>query len=143
MILPAEGGEEAAREPIATFGELIALDRLRVLPGDGMLYLQLDWRALRAVQRDYKLFVYLFNGEGELVVQLDTMPRDWAAPTSTWSAGETLGDLVSLDTFDLPAGAYRLSLGLYDAATQERLPLRLPDGSLVPDAALQKEIRLP
>lgn len=143
LILPVEGGEAAAEEPVASFDELIALDRLRLLPGDGMLHLQLDWRALRAVEQDYKLFVHLFNSAGELVAQLDTMPRDWAMPTSTWSAGETLGDLVSLDTFDLPAGAYRLSLGLYDAATQDRLPLRLPDGALAPDAALQKEIRLP
>jgi len=54
-----------------------------------------------------------------------------------------MSDLVTLDTHGLPAGTYTLSMGLYDAASQERLPLRLPDGSLAPNSTLQREVCLP
>ncbi len=145
LVLPPEGTAPDAVdvEPIAVFDDQITLTRLLPLPGDHMLHLQLDWNVLQDLDRDYKLFVHLLNDGGELVGQLDTMPRDWTVPTSAWRAGEAVSDLVSLDTHGLPAGAYTLSLGLYDAITGERLPLRLPDGSLAPDSTLQQEIYLP
>jgi len=145
LLLPAEGDLPlpADAPPVATFGGRIALVELRIMPGDGMLHLQFTWQALADVGRDYKLFVHLVDGAGALVVQVDTMPRDWTAPTAAWRAGDVVGDLVSLDTYGLPPGVYTLSLGLYDAATQERLELCLPDGASVPDAALRREVALP
>lgn len=145
LILPVERTplSTASGTRVATFDDRIALTGLQLIPGDRMLHLQLDWRALQDVEQDYKLFVHLLNGGGELVRQLDTMPRDWAAPTSAWHKDELVSDLVSLDTDGLPAGTYTLSMGLYDAATQERLPLHLPDGSPVPNSTLQREVRLP
>ena len=137
---PSAGGDAT---PLATFDGQIALTKMRLLPGDQMLHLQLDWSAMRDIERDYKLFVHLFDDAGELIGQVDTMPRDWTAPTSGWRAGDGVSDLVSLDTCGLPAGDYTLSMGLYDAASQERLSLRRPDGSLAPDSVLQREVRLP
>jgi len=145
LILPAEGVTSATVNtvPIATFDDQIALIRIQLLPGDQMLHLQFDWSALQGISRDYKLFVHLLDDEGELLRQLDTMPRDWTAPTSVWHKDEAMSDLVTLDTHGLPAGTYTLSMGLYDAASQERLPLRLPDGSLAPNSTLQREVCLP
>ncbi|MBL7066203.1 MAG: hypothetical protein ISS49_18660 [Anaerolineae bacterium] len=145
LILPSEGATPAAVdvEPVATFDDQIALTRFLLLPGDQMLHLQFDWNALQEIDRDYKLFVHLLDNGGQLVSQLDTMPRDWTAPTSAWRTGEAVSDLVSLDTYGVTAGAYTLSIGLYDAVTGERLPLRLPDGSLAPNSTLQREVYLP
>ncbi len=144
-ILPAEAVTPASVNavPIATFDDQIALIGMQLLPGDQMLHLHLNWNALQEIDRDYKLFVHLLDGEGELLRQSDAMPRDWTAPTSGWHKDEVVSDLVTLDTHGLPAGTYTLSMGLYDAVSQERLPLRLPDGSLVPDATLQREVCLP
>ncbi|MFQ6099792.1 MAG: hypothetical protein ACE5OS_00955 [Anaerolineae bacterium] len=141
LILPLASGNGAG--PVATFDDQVVLTRMSFLPGDQMLHLQFDWRAQQDLGRDYVLFVHLFDGEGTLVGQVDTMPRDWTAPTSAWRKGEIVSDLVSLDTYGLPAGTYTLSMGLYDAVSQERLPIRLPDGSLAPNSALQREVRLP
>jgi len=145
LVLPTEEAVPTAvsAAPVATFGNQIALTSVRLLQGDQMLHLQFDWLALQKIDRDYKLFVHLLADEGRLVNQLDTLPRDWSAPTSTWRKGEAVSDLVSLDTYGLPAGTYTLSMGLYDALSQERLPLLLPNGSLAPDATLQQEIHLP
>ena len=145
LILPAEGATPASVDavPVATFDDRIALIGIQLLPGDQMLHLHFDWSALQEIDRDYKLFVHLLDSEGELLRQSDTMPRDWTAPTSAWHKDEMISDLVTLDTRGLPAGTYTLSMGLYDALSQERLPLRLPDGSLAPDSTLQREVCLP
>ncbi|NLF01833.1 MAG: hypothetical protein GX601_12735, partial [Anaerolineales bacterium] len=43
------------------------------------------------------------------------MPRTGAYPTSWWSAGEVVSETIRLPLTDVPAGAYRMALGLYDA----------------------------
>ncbi len=144
LILPREGPRgDAAAPPFASFGERIVLDDLRLIPGDAMLHVDVRWRALVDLSRDYKLFVHLVDGNGKLMDQVDTMPRDWTAPTSTWQESETLRDLVSLDTFGLPAGTYQVNVGLYDAATGDRLSVQLPSGERVADGTLVREVRLP
>lgn len=144
LIGPREGPRrDRSVEPIATFGERIALDDLRLIPGDGMLHVKVRWRALTALSRDYKLFVHLVDRNGELVDQVDTMPRDWTAPTNTWQEGEALPDLVSLDTFDLPAGTYRVIMGLYDPESGDRLSLHLPGGERAAEGMIVREVRLP
>ncbi|MDY6878415.1 MAG: hypothetical protein SWK90_19730, partial [Chloroflexota bacterium] len=145
LILPAEGSTPTSvnAAPIATFDDQIGLIGMQLLPGDQMLHLYLEWHALQDLDRDYKLFVHLLDNKGQLLRQSDVMPHDWAAPTSAWRKDQVLSDLVTLDTYGLPTGTYTLSMGLYETVSQERLPLRLPDGSLAPDATLQREVCLP
>jgi len=51
-------------------------------------------------------------------------------PTSTWRIGEVIHDRHGLLLpADIEPGEYALWTGLYDGATGERLPVRLPDGS--------------
>jgi hypothetical protein len=129
--------------PVAKIGDQIALTDAQIIPGDEMLHLHLTWHALQGIDRDYKLFVHLLDGDGRLVRQVDTMPRDWTAPTSTWPTDEVVSDVVSLDTHGLPGSTYALKVGLYDSTSGERLPLQLPDGSRTPDASLEWEVSLP
>jgi hypothetical protein len=83
----------------------------------------LYWRAREAPSRDYQVFVHLLGGDPEPLTQGDGPPLNGYYPTSMWAAGETLVDPhpLSLPT-DLPAGSYRLLVGMYNLETMERLP---------------------
>ena len=59
---------------------------------------------------------------GAIVAQRDAAPVDWTRPTSGWVEGEVVSDPQPLALpGDLPAGSYRLLVGLYDAETLQRL----------------------
>jgi hypothetical protein len=84
--------------------------------------LTLYWRAQREMDTSYKVFVHLYDGEGEILTQRDRMPGLGARPTSAWEKGEILADryFVPIGS-DVPAGRYQLTVGLYDPQTGERL----------------------
>jgi hypothetical protein len=84
----------------------------------------LRWEAVDKVDADYAIFVHLLDESGALVAQHDGLPQNGYAPTRTWEAGDTVDDRHSVALPpDLPAGGYRLAVGLYDPLTGERLPL--------------------
>jgi 4-amino-4-deoxy-L-arabinose transferase-like glycosyltransferase len=97
--------------------------------------INLYWRATAPIERDYTLFVHLVNGSGERVAQRDLPPRHDDYPPSRWQAGELVIDRADLAIPALPPGQYRLLIGLYDAATGERLPLEVP--GMQPDEAFE------
>ncbi len=107
--------------PIRWEGYEITANRLR--RGD-TLALFVYWRALAPIEQDYTVFLHLLDARGEIVWGEDVMPRAGAAPTTTWVAGRLVNDphVIPLDA-DLPAGAYRLALGLYHQPTLTRLPI--------------------
>ena len=109
----------------------LGLPGAEVPPGsvgpEGRLAVALYWRAAREPTADYRVFVHLLRPDGWIAAQHDGIPRDGARPTIGWAPGGFVEDvhLVELPG-DLPAGAYRLIAGMYDADTGERL--RAPDG---------------
>lgn len=87
------------------------------------------------------MFVHLIDGEGNIVAQSDHQPADGLAPTSIWAPGMTVHDthILTLPA-DLPPGRYRLLVGMYDAQTNQRLPItdtQLPGFN---DAILLEEV---
>jgi len=94
----------------------------------------LYWHAREQVAEDYTVFVHLLTADGQAAAQADGKPLDWTYPTSLWKPGETIRDthVLSLDSA-LPRGDYTIAVGLYDAATGLRLPLRDADGAALPD----------
>jgi hypothetical protein len=85
----------------------------------------------------YKYFVHLFDAEsGELVAQLDGVPRDWSYPTNVWHAGEYVSDRISLPLSGVENGRYRLEVGLYHPDTGERLAAVGEDGEPLPDNSI-------
>jgi hypothetical protein len=52
---------------------------------------------------------------------MDRPPLDGAYPTSTWLPGQTIIDRRSIPLAGVPPGDYRLIVGLYNPATQQRL----------------------
>jgi hypothetical protein len=88
------------------------------------LEVKLYWQPRGAIDQDYTVFVHLVAPDGRLVSQHDAMPQGGALPTSAWMPGETVPDahVLKLDPA-LPAGEYRVEVGLYSLATMERLPV--------------------
>jgi 4-amino-4-deoxy-L-arabinose transferase-like glycosyltransferase len=122
--------------PLATFGDLLRLDRVRFAPDETTFF----WTALRAPGTDYTLFVHLLDADGQMIGQHDGQPFGGDYPTGLWDAGERVRDARA---FALPPAAQRLRIGWYDHQTGQRLPAYRPDGQPWPDNAVLIEVRNP
>jgi hypothetical protein len=78
----------------------------------------LVWQAAQPQEANYTVFVHAVDEDGTILAQADVLP---ARPIPGWAAGEFITQMVPLN---VPPGAAALRIGLYDAATGERLPLR-------------------
>jgi hypothetical protein len=72
-------------------------------------------------------------GTGAILVQSDTVPRRWTYPTVLWKPGEVIVDALELSLEGIAKGQYLLQIGLYDAASGERLSAHSPQGDPYPD----------
>ncbi|NPV68786.1 MAG: hypothetical protein HPY64_16760 [Anaerolineae bacterium] len=104
------------------------------LTAGGVLTLRLYWQADAAPVGDYSLFVHLTPlDERNPVAQWDGPPARLERPTPSWNApSETLVSqpiALSLPP-DLPAGQYRVLVGLYDYVSRVRLPVTISEGDV-------------
>jgi 4-amino-4-deoxy-L-arabinose transferase-like glycosyltransferase len=104
-------------------------------PGD-VLALTLLWQPEVAPTEDYTVFVQLLDPDGQVVAQGDGPPRDGHYPTSWWAPGEIIVDThpISLPP-GLPAGDFRVLVGLYQLADGTRLLVQAEE-TLGPDALI-------
>ena len=111
-------------------------------PGQ-MLDLRLAWRTVAAPAGDYTAFVHIVDAENQLVAQQDRRPLGGVVPTSLWRPGLVVPDdyQVPLPP-DLPAGHYRVLVGLYEGTTGARLPVTQAAAS-AGDAFLLSELTVP
>jgi len=92
-------------------------------PGD-TLPLTLVWEARRRPQTDYAIFVQVRDDQNNTLARADHQPYKALLPTSSWPAGTVLPETTWLSLpLDLPAGTYKIYVGLYRPDTLERLPL--------------------
>jgi 4-amino-4-deoxy-L-arabinose transferase-like glycosyltransferase len=111
--------------------------------------LTLYWKAAEEIGSSYTVFVHVlgdvYNSRRENFIwgQVDRIPLGGTYPTSAWSPGTQMKDayLVPLDS-DAPGGEYLLEVGMYDAATGERLPIGGPDGVSIGDSLILAPIRI-
>ncbi len=108
------------------FGDAISLvgyDWKREIDASGTQFsLTLVWRSDSYTEKSYKVFVhYVDSATGQLLDQSDAVPSDWTHPTQEWKIGEYVVDthILTLPTGNVSGGEIRV--GLYDAATKERL----------------------
>jgi hypothetical protein len=122
----------------AVAGNHIRLAGYDLVTQEDALELHLWWVAERRPSLDYTVFVHLFDpkASGFIVTQSDAQPRGGAYPTRLWLPGEVVGDAVRLSLGDVPAGTYRLAVGLYNGATGDRLVVTEADGLPLPDGRL-------
>ena len=137
LVAPADalpGSDLAPRRPIgARFGEqveLVGIDRAEL--SGGQLEVDLVWRALRPLERDYSVFLHLVDGAGQVVAQADGFAWDGAYPTSAWAIGQPLIDRRRVAA--PAAGPHQLRIGLYRLDTGQRLPVSDGGDFVVVDA---------
>ncbi|MBN1399907.1 MAG: CotH kinase family protein [Anaerolineae bacterium] len=157
-VLPLELDVQAMNARLASRGEMAPVDyRLgpsihligyHLVPesprAGGRLYLTLRWRTDAPLSRSYTVFTHLLAATGERVAQRDSMPRDNRFPTTRWPVGEPIDELrvIELPT-KLPAGEYRLYLGMYLLQSGERLPVYGADGQEIPGGGLLLDTYVP
>ena len=113
----------------ARFGEAILADGLELVSdqvrrGDALIAV-VYWRAQQKMNRDYTVFAHLVNRDGKMIASVDRPPQEDMMPTSGWPLNSRIPDGIVLPIpKDAPLGKdLRLEIGLYDSATQERLPI--------------------
>lgn len=110
---------------IGDSGDQISLNGYQVdgdaRPG-GQLDLTFVWRAGNQPQRIYSVFNHLLTPDGQPVAQADGWPQEGVVLTTQWRPGEYIEDHHTLEIpADAPPGPYLLVMGLYDAASGDRL----------------------
>jgi len=130
----------------ANFGGLVEflgydLERTGFSPGD-VLPLTLYWRALEQMDTSYTAFTHLLDEDNRIWGQQDNPPKEGGHPTTLWVKGEVVADSYHIPVDpDAPPGEYVIKIGLYDAATGERLPVLDERGqNMVDDRILLREV---
>ncbi len=95
------------------------LARANIPRGEPLVVL-LHWTPRDLIRHDYTVFVHLLDANGRVVAQSDSQPRRGAAPTSKWVVPQSVADAILLPTNEIPAGTYRLAIGVYDQTTMQR-----------------------
>lgn len=118
------------------FGQGIHLGGLDLLtpavaPGETM-QLRLYWQTETQPDEIYTAFVHVLEPDGEIAFQADQWPG--GLPSHTWAAGQVIVDAYTLDVpAGVPAGDYRIAVGLYAASDGQRLPASDDGGTAYPD----------
>lgn len=95
----------------------------RVLPSGKEAWVVLQWQAINAPSKNYKVAVYLLDGRGRVVGQVDKLLlSNDLQPTSGWSKDQVEIDYYSLPSLPAtPPGEYHIWVAVYDPETMERL----------------------
>jgi hypothetical protein len=128
-------------------GDLVTLLGYDLSMDAQMLTLTLYWRCDAALPADYTTFVHVQDATGQatgqqgaIVAQMDRPPANGDYPTSLWDAGEIIRDPVQIPIPpQVAAGQYEIVVGLYDSATNSRLPALDAQGERVGDAIRLEE----
>ncbi|MCI0476489.1 MAG: hypothetical protein L0Y55_09600, partial [Anaerolineales bacterium] len=79
------------------------------------------WRVSAIVEKDYTIFAHLVDANAKIVAQSDVVLASVGEPTSQWRPTRWYVTAIVLPMdANVQPGAYRLQIGLYDAATLER-----------------------
>ena len=98
------------------------------------LVLRLYWLPIQQSESPLTVFAHLVRiGETRPRAQADQPPQ---IPTNEWPLGEILRGIYSLKTAGLAAGEYALTIGWYDAASGERIPVDEGDSLLITTVSL-------
>ena len=117
------------------FNDLIYLDGYRWWFEKSDLHMVLQWRSQAEISLDYKVFVHLIDETGAIIWQYDGLHCNWSCPTSQWSVNQIVTDETVIPMWDLPAGTYQVTVGLYDEESGDRLVVRDAKGNAVPESA--------
>jgi hypothetical protein len=125
-------GQDVADEQAGQLA-LIAYRTIHMQPDD-QAHVFLWWRALRRPLHNYTGFVHLVGRDGQIITQFDHLPLSDYYPMQAWPIGTDYRDDYPLNIpSDADLQGAWLAVGLYDHASEERLPVYV-EGELVGDA---------
>jgi 4-amino-4-deoxy-L-arabinose transferase-like glycosyltransferase len=130
-------GPQMPDESEYMLGDSIGLVSSLIRVDDESMRVCLEWQARAPITVDYKIFVHVLSGDGAIIAQSDSQPKDGAYPTWAWLTGERVQDCVKFSHLTLPDADWVVRAGMYDAATGQRLPITTRDGALVPEDAIE------
>lgn len=126
--------------PLAIFDDRVTLVAAEALSaGEQIPTVQLVWRAKEPLtDANYRIFAHLYDASGALITQADGYPMDDLYPFWLWRPGEQIEEIryLALPGSRPPSGHYRITVGIYDGASGERLPAFAPDGARFADDAV-------
>ncbi len=95
----------------------------KVLPSGKEAWVVLQWQAVGVPSRDYKVALYLLDGKGRVVGQVDKLLlSNYLRPTSGWNASQVEIDYYILRNLPAtPPDEYGIQVVAYDPETMERL----------------------
>jgi hypothetical protein len=119
----------------ARLGDVVELLGYDLDRSGDTIHLTLIWRCLREMEVSYTVFTHLLgegsNGAWQIRGQQDNPPVGGSYPTTLWVPGEVVVDEYALAVQpDALKGKYVIEVGLYDAATMQRLPVLDPTGAV-------------
>ena len=122
--------------------------RCQARPGD-TLTLDLFWESSQPIRGDYTVFTHVVGSaynprtSGPVWGQHDGPPGEGRYPTSRWVQGRVVRDrhVIRLEP-DTPPGDYELEIGLYSAATGQRLRVALPGGQSGEDRVVLGRVKV-
>jgi len=117
----------------ARWGDSLTLVGYDLDWGDGVPALTLYWKAGMAPGVSLKRFVHLLGADGSIVAQSDEPLYNNGIPVTEWRNGEYVLDHPRFASLPV-TGVEAVCVGLYDAATEDRLPVVAASGEEVPDA---------
>ncbi|MBN1431106.1 MAG: hypothetical protein JXB07_22240 [Anaerolineae bacterium] len=140
VVVPWQGEMGSARPVGANLGDQITLLSFSapdtVSPGDEF-DVTLYWQAQRSPDEDYIVFVHLLDADGQLVAGHDGPPMDGRYATTAWIPAEIVPDIHHLTLEpQIPAGTYRLQVGMYRWPSLEHLVIVEGSGVEVSDRVI-------
>jgi hypothetical protein len=119
QILDKKGDSRLSPIPAANGQEY-----LLTLEPEETFTLSLYWQADGPTDVPYTVFVHLMAADGFNRTSQDNQPVWGSYPTTLWQPGEKISDKYTLTIPPgAPPGDHRLSVGWYDSATQQRVPI--------------------
>jgi mannosyltransferase len=120
----------AKLETIATkvaFGAEITAERVEadLSRADGVIPIRITWRANRALDRKYKIFVHIGVDNAPPIAQSDSEPASGQLPTDAWPANAPIQDLRGVAAPPGALATQHIYLGVYDANSGERVGERV------------------
>ncbi len=107
------------------------------------MQLTLYFQALQELQVSYTVFTHLLDAENQIRGQMYSIPGRGETPTTSWIDGEVIIDEYEIVVDpEVPPDDYVLEIGIYDAATGERLPVRQVQRRVQEDRILLEGIRV-
>jgi hypothetical protein len=101
-----------------------------VQPSDQQVTIDWYWQRADQVDHPYVVFNHVLDAQGQIVAQQDSRPQAGQPLMTCWQPNEIYADRHVIDLpADLPAGTYRLQMGLYDVVTGQRVPVVQTNGS--------------